>query len=90
VTARVVANRAAVKESCYFVARADGTRVPEHGIEPDARGFFRVTSARSGNEYRVDARTGRCSCPGFAGRGACTHAKAVYEFAADVLSGGCR
>lgn len=90
---KIVSRRADVSSACYWVARADGTRVPEHFVEPDARGFFVVTSARSGERYRVSASDGRCrresgeACPGFAGRGTCSHLAAVVRFAARVLEG---
>lgn len=73
-------NRSEVAESCYRAP--DGG--PEHTVEPNAGGWFDVTSGRSGQVYRVDT-TGRCTCTGWEYYGRCSHVRAVLEHAAQVL-----
>jgi len=83
---KYVTRRADVSPTCFWVDLADGTRVPEHRIEPDARGFFVVTSARSGEVYRVTTE-GVCPCRRFEMEQRCSHLDAVVAFAARVLEG---
>ena len=59
-----------------------------HRVEPNAGGWFDVTSARSGEAYRVtptggDAAT--CTCPAGERGFPCSHVVAVREFAVGVI-----
>lgn len=60
-----------------------------HIVEPNAGGWFDVTSARSGERYRVTPEGGdRASCSCKAGKSGmpCSHVVAVREYALAVLA----
>jgi hypothetical protein len=79
---KFITRRADASPACW---RAPDNR-PEHSVEPNAAGWFDVTSARSGSIYRVST-SGECTCPGYTHLGRCSHLAAVMKFAADVLGG---
>jgi len=56
-----------------------------HKVEPNEGGWFDVTSARSGETYRVYT-DGRCTCDAGKHDQPCTHVVAVREFAEAVLT----
>lgn len=87
---RHITRRADSQPSTYWMQQADGTRVPEHVVTPDERGWFNVLSNHSGLMYRVDT-DGQCrrasgeACPRFNNAGTCSHLAAVLEHARRVL-----
>jgi len=95
--ARFIRSRAQASASCYWVETADGRRVPEYAVSADARGFFNVVCARTGDVFRVAVDDATCSradgsaCP-FAlyvkRPDHCPHVAAVLVHAARVLEGG--
>lgn len=60
-----------------------------HQVEPNAGGWFDVTSGNSGEVYRVTPKTptyAECECIGFKKSPApCSHVRAVWEFAEMVM-----
>lgn len=86
--ARIITRRADAHPSCF---RGPDNRPlhPEHAhrVEPNARGWFEVTSARSGKVYRVGL-DGSCTCEGFRYALHCSHVAAVLLHAEAVLGKG--
>ena len=79
-TPQAIRRRADAAPACW--RGPDGR--PEHVVEPNPRGWFDVTSSRSGKVYRVHL-DGSCECDGYRRSLRCSHVAAVLAFAAAVL-----